>query len=274
MTSSSKYFTAGCLLFTLAIPLANAAVITTADGVNGADARIRRGASTQNFGQETFLSAHNGAGTSRWEKSLFRFDLGSLNPVSISDVTLTLTYIGNAGGGSLGANNASMTFNFAVYGLLNSHSGNTWVEGNGGTDNIPVGEINWNTAPGHNTGSGSGVLSAATYNSGAALATFSIVGAGTVGTQFNLNSTALTSFLQSDTDGLATFILVQTTTFASDITSGVDANTYDHSFATKEHATYAEPTLNVTTVPEPSTLGLILAGWLTFFLRRARRGSW
>lgn len=258
-------------LLALLLPLTQtqAAVITTASG-NGADARIRRGSSTQNFGQETFFTAHNGVAASRREKSLFRFDLGTIDPSSVTDATLTLTYIGNPGGGVLGSNNAGMPFGFAVYGLLNSHAGNTWVEGDGGTDNIPVGEINWNTAPGHDPSTGSGVLASATWNSGTPLATFTITGAGVIGTQIPLNSSALTSFIQADTDDLVTFILVQTTTFAADVgtVGDPDGNTYDHSFATKEHATYAEPTLTI--VPEPATgLLLSLGVWSLLAVRRS-----
>lgn len=92
---------------------------------------------------------------------------------------------------------------FEVYGLTNG-SGESWVEGNGGTDNNPAGEITWNNAPttmtllGSFTGSGTGYKT--------------------------FTSTTLTNFVKADTDNQVTIIVKTTGTTIQSLEDRVGTN--------------------------------------------------
>jgi len=154
-----------------------------------------------------------------------------------------------------------------IYGITDN--ADAWIEGNGGTDNNPAGEITWNNAPKNNTASGSGVLS-----SGTVLLDTIIVGIGafTTDSVWSFSSTALDEYLNwtagaisdpygngASSDTAATFIAVA-------VQIGPNFNFYS-----SEHATGQQAQVEYTVIPEPATLGMVAvtaAGLL--FIRRLR----
>lgn len=116
--------------------------------------------------------------------------------------------------GALDATGESTVFDFHVYGISNE-SIDTWDEAT--TD--------WNNAPANDTSNGYGVISADTTD----LGTFSVTGAG-VGTHM-IQTPALQSFLQADTDGKVSFIVVRETL------PPAGNNNYVHGFRSKESST-------------------------------------
>ncbi|MEO2166669.1 MAG: hypothetical protein ABGY42_00860 [bacterium] len=115
---------------------------------------------------------------------------------------------------------------YEVYGLNDGHSGESWIE-------VPVTGITWALAPGNDVASNNGVLAAETT----LLGTFDLVsGVHSIGDPFAWTSAALVSFLDADTNDLVTLILIRT-----------DKSFPPGGFATKEHATGAPPTLDITT---------------------------
>ena len=113
-------------------------VVTSATGttnlVPGADARVEGANPTVNYGNATTLSTSYAWGTaaySRW--SYLKFDLSSVGAIASASLQLyRLSTTGNA-----------TIFSVGVYACLNT----TWVEGDGGSDNLPTGELTWNNKP-------------------------------------------------------------------------------------------------------------------------------
>lgn len=90
---------------------------------------------------------------------------------------------------------------------------------------------------------------------------------GNTGEETTLSSTALTNFLNTDTDGLVTLILVRDPQTPID-----DMRTGNHDFASKEHLTLDPPRLSfdATLIPEPAALALVAFGGVLFAGRRLR----
>ncbi|MBI1367557.1 MAG: DNRLRE domain-containing protein [Planctomycetes bacterium] len=216
--------------------------ITTADG-NGADAYVQFGNPTTNNGSSTTLLVKDSGAASTTRKIYTRFDLSSVNVSAILNAQLSLVVTSHDAGGS-----TLQTIPVELWGLIDSASGQNWVEGNGGTDNSPAGEITWNNAPANNTG-GNGLTANAVQ-----LASFNIGTGVAVGATVNVSSAALVNFLRADTDGLVTLILRRN--------AGNSANNLG--FASKENTTFAAPTLTLT-IPAPAALpaGLSLLTLLT-----------
>lgn len=250
---------------TLAVMLV--AVLAVAAGARGApivseasaDSFVRAGSSNVNTNYNSgsnlpYLDVKSQSGDMQYtRKSYARFDLTDA-PDTVTEATLTLT---NAG--FLGSSSSSKVWTFEVYGLLDNFVpgsgilGNTWGES----------AITWNNAPANNTASAYGVIAGSVYG-GAPLGTFTITGTGSVGATYSISGSALVDFLNSDTDGLGTFIIVRPT-------DGDTTDSIVHRFASRENATYSGPQLSL--LPEPATLVLLGLGAGVTYLSRRRRSE-
>lgn len=249
-----KTLATALFLSILAPTLSQAALITTATG-NGADSYIRGNQPTTNFGTSSVLRIKNAvpnvSGNNN-RKTYLKFDLSSFGSTAVTNARLSLT-IGDAPTG-VSVNGAGLQ-SFAVYGLFDNDPGETWLENS----------INWNNAPGNDSAALNGLLSNTSL-----LGNFTINGDGTAGASVSLSNNALASFLNADTNDLATFIILRTT---------LDANGsgYVHNFASKEHATLTAPSLEInysTAVNIPGTAMLGLFGLLLIRpYRRAKKRS-
>jgi len=215
-------------------------IITTDDG-SGADSRVRGGNPTTNYGTSDLVMAKCADWPQLHRKAYIRFDLSALGELKALDATLTLV--------ALEEINGAATFN--VFGLNDGATGEDWGETT----------ITWDNAPANDHTSGSGVTSDATL-----LGQFTVPDvSGPVSITFS--NPSLASFLNKDTDDLATLIITRAT-------GGNSLNT--GCFVAREHATLAPPTLEIV-IPEPSTLALLGLLGLAVFGRRRRqldRQSW
>ena len=101
------------------------------------DSFVRLGTANQNYGLEQNLPVKNSGGAGTTRHGYLRFDLSTLPLDAILDATLTLDMTGNNNGGNpLDPTPAAYTV--TVFGLNDGHSGEDWIEGNGGTDGIPT----------------------------------------------------------------------------------------------------------------------------------------
>jgi hypothetical protein len=141
-----------------------------------ADAFVRDGASaTTNFGNDpTLLVKLDGGGYTRW--SYLKFDISGVSgTVTSAKLRLTLTAP------------ATSATPVALY----SCSDTSWIEGNGGTDNSPTGELTWNVKP---------------ASAASALVTVTIPANAATGTPYELD---ITSYIQQQkTAGAAAVTLV------------------------------------------------------------------
>jgi hypothetical protein len=220
--------------------------ISTADG-NGADSEVRQFEKDDDPGQDPQTDVNFGnaesmgvrASTRRgFNASFLRFDLS-----------------GFAAGGFVGPATLSLTKyrdedlnDITVFGL--AESVDSWIEGNGGTDNSPVGELTYDNAPGilQDTDplNGSDIDPAYTTDLG------SFFPGGNEGDVLDFSNSALLGFLNTDTDGRVTFILNGPATSAK----GLDMFATKETTALKSGATIplgaGAPTLTVnTSEPEP-----------------------
>ena len=213
------------------------------------DTYVRLGLATTNFGNAPDIPVKNSGASSTTRQGYLRFDVSSLLGETIQDVTLSLDMTTNNNGGNP-QDPTPAAYTITVYGLNDGNVGETWVEGNGGTDNTPAGEINWNNAPDNDTAN-NGILGTDTTNLGS-FVTPAINPANNGGpVPVTFSSQALADFVTSDSDGNATLILVRTSA------NGVGNNL---AFASKEHATAGAPALAINTIPEPGSAALLLLG--------------
>lgn len=194
-----------------------------------ADSYIRRGDPGRNFGNSGSLVIKDGDPT--YDRDAYmRFDLSTIAVSRVVGVALTLTVSGN----NRGTSSATASHTVYVYGLKDSVYQDDWVEGNGGTDGIPAGEITWNNAPANNRGN-AGFTSDAEY-----LGSFSVTrsdGPGAV--KRFAPGEALLAFLQADTDGMVSILLKR------------NYSGYNLGFASRESTTWAGPRLELTYSSEP-----------------------
>lgn len=224
---------------------ASAITTLTAD----ADTFVQLGSATTNFGTSADLVVKDSGSQSFTRKAYIRFDVSGLPLDNVVAASLDLVVSGRSSGSSTQAN-----YPVQIFGLADANAGNNWIEGNGGADNLPVGEITWNNAPANNTAN-NGLTAAATLLGG-----FTVPGTANPGDLFSFSNAALLNFLKADTDGFVTFIVRRN--------GGTSANNL--SFASSENTAQSGPRLNLVIIPEPATASLGLMGMAGLFLRRRR----
>jgi hypothetical protein len=168
-----------------------------------ADAYVRKEKSWPNKGEFPALAVKNAEAAGATCKSYIRFDVSSLSDAA-GDAELQLQVsLNNSGGGSKSAPNV---LHFNVFGLHDGHAGENWIEGDGGTDNRPPGEITWANAPANDTAGNDIDTAQATL-----LGTFEVpaLNAATNAVIIKFASEALNDFVRADTDGRITFILTR-----------------------------------------------------------------
>jgi hypothetical protein len=250
----------------LLVPVsAQAALVTlsTADG-NGADSMVSQfeGHTNEdqdvNYGADGRIWARTSSSNGRFQAIFVRFDISDYVSGSFTGTpTLGLTKWRDDDTGT----------DLIVYGL--NESVDTWIEGNGGTDNSPVGELTYNNAP--------GIAQDSTYGDNdvdlgevtelvSDAEGFQLTG--DEGQEITVSDADFLTFLNADTDGLVTFIVART-----DDNNGID------DIATKETTDLATTTITLGSgaptltfegvpVPEPASLALLAAGGLAAIRRR------
>lgn len=221
-----------------------------------ADSFIDRNQNNNNFGADAQLRVKNENGNFV-RKSYLRFDASGIGDVD--DATLTINFLDTGAGDS----GVGINWEFEVYGLDDLDAGELWVEGTG-TQSSPVSGsgIDWNNAPANNTTSGNMLLGNAS-----SLGTFILSGEEGV---VNFSTPELADFVNLDTDGDVTLIVVRNTS------QQVVGSSYVHAFASEEQTVLPAPLLMVTetppAVPEPMTAGLaaMSLGALGMGMRRRR----
>ena len=216
--------------------------ITTADG-DGADSFVQLGNATTNYGNSTTLTVKDSSSGTTTRKIYLRFDLGSTPLAGLTNTLLDLIVTGHDNGGSTLQN-----ITVELWGLNDAASGQDWIEGNGGTDNSPAGEIVWNNAPANVTSNNSLTSDATKLASIVVTPSVAIGDTVTISNADSTSADAFLNFIKADTDGVVTLILRRL--------GGNSANNL--SFASKENATYDAPTLTLL-VPTPAALPAGLA---------------
>jgi len=186
--------------------------IDTSDG-NGADSYVRLGQPTTNFGGSGGVTIKDSGGSSTTRKGYLRFDIPT-NGV-FSDVQLTLETSNNTSGGGSPPPNS---YTVKAYGLDDGDAGENWGEGT----------ITWNNAPAN--AAANDVAAGAVF-----LGDFNVP-AVTAPDIVTFGSPALGAFINQDTDGNATILLVRD--------GGGGSNNL--SFSSKE-GSYTAPTLDGST---------------------------
>ena len=250
-------------IISLVAASAQAAIITTADG-SGADSMVRQDAGSledTNYGADGRIWARSASGKERFDAIFLRFDISGY---------VSGSFTGTPALGLTNWENPDTGTDLIVYGL--NEAVDSWVEGNGGTDNSPTGELTYTNAPGIAQDSDYGdndvdlteVSVLVTDTEGFQLT-------GSKGDESTVSDSDFLTFLNDDSDGLVTFIIAR-----DDDHGGID------DIATKETTALdggtpialgsGAPTLEffATVIPEPSSLVLLALGGLAF-LRRPRR---
>ncbi|MBY0523023.1 MAG: DNRLRE domain-containing protein [Gemmataceae bacterium] len=154
-------------------------------------------------------------------KAYIGMDLAPVAGMRVIDAQLTLTYTPTGMGFASEVPNAT----FVVYGLTDETL-DDWEERG----------LRWNNAPANQPGG-----SSLDPNKVVLLGKFEIVQGALEGTR-SISGPALTEFLNRDTNGLATFIVVRET-------RGSGRSDLVHGFASKQHPRLPPPTLKVTVAP-------------------------
>lgn len=173
-----------------------------------ADATVDRGGPSSNYGTATSLNAKNAPSTNIQRKGYLRFNLAGQTIASTPHAILRF---------AVTTWNQSATWQ--VLGLKDGDAGETWSETG----------ITWNNAPANFTTSGELVDPTRTVS----LGFLSLAGAQSAGAMAEFRSVALDDFLKADTNQKVTFILARSTL----------SDAANSAIASREHATYAGPTL-------------------------------
>jgi hypothetical protein len=217
---------AGMAVLLVRSALADETSITTRQG-RGADAPVQSGTSKdKNFGATPQLMVKKGIAPDYNRKTYLRFDVGTQTAASKS-ASLTLCV-----GQAYAVSPSDKVWTFNVYGLHDGAVPQAAILGEDWDEKA----ITWENAPANDTTSPNGTTADATL-----LGTFTIIGKGNPGDSVSLSSPELTKFVQSDTNGLVTFILTRA---EADTKVGLDDVV--HVFASKEQRTYAPPSLVLT----------------------------
>ena len=232
------------------------------------DTYVRSGGNAAlNYGSASMIQVKNAFGNTNsgdaHRKSYIGFGLGAVVPATVTSATLSLTVASNTSN-LVGNNINNEPYTFHVYGLLEAQ------------DNWDESTLTWNTAAsyGNDTTSPNNIVGEVD------LGTFTINGfGGAPGSTVSFTSAALTSFVQSDTNGTISIVLARDTQEFNPPTPGVNKNenTLAQNFLTKEGSTTNMEKLivnAVTAVPEAGALTLIvpalgLLGLVT--LRKSRK---
>ncbi len=196
--------------------------VGTSSGV-GADSYVRLGNATTNFGNATGVVVKDSNAGSTTRIGYTRFDLSTV-PGVVTDANLSLEVITNNQGGG-GSTPQMHTVRF--YGLPDGHPGEFWIEGNGGADDSPAGELVWNNAPANNPAN-------ETFTGDAIFLGQVSVPANATPDTLNFGSPTLDTFLNQDTTGSATIMIQR---FGGN-------GGHNLVFASKEHGGSPEPTLS------------------------------
>ncbi|HEX7120726.1 MAG TPA: DNRLRE domain-containing protein, partial [Gemmatimonadaceae bacterium] len=194
-----------------------------------ADSYIYGGSPTENYGDAPTLRLRRNAATAAM-KVYLQFDVSGIPAgATITGATFSVAPSNNIAS----ADDNWLGNTISVYGLKDGTAGEVWVEGDGGMDNDPAGEITWSNAPGNDTSSGTGFTDDAVL-----LGTFTPT-AGTSG-YFDFTSEDLKNFIAADTNGSVTIMLSHT--------AGSTAFQYLYARTGAK-----PPKLEVSFVPEPAS---------------------
>ena len=209
---------AGAIL--LSVGTAGAIDITTADG-NGADTYVQNRWLDDNHSVEHDMIGwdwwYEDEGRMLWYKMYFRFDVSSLTLPLTTNFKLTCA-----------TGDGQFPRGTSVWGLNDGDPGESWVEE----------ELTWNNAPANDTTSYA-LLSNATSLGDFNTPRLQYPDPDAMGGTGDLCGDALNDFVNADTDGLVTFIIL------SPGETG-EGDTYHNGFVflvTKENTKYAHPTL-------------------------------
>ena len=196
--------------------------ISTALG-RGKDAYVRRKYSMEHHSDILLLVKYAAATSPDYDrKAYIGIDLAALAGMKAVEARLSLTFAPTGMGFSSAAPDAT----FAIYGLTDEKL-DDWDEQ----------AIRWNNAPAANLSDGKSLDPSKVVPIG----TFTIVQGELTGTR-SVEGKALTDFVNADTNGLATFIVVRET-------RGRGGPDLVHGFANKKHPDLPPPTLRLTVEP-------------------------
>jgi hypothetical protein len=269
-TATKKLWTVGSWITLVA---ASAQWSQGAEIPAAADSFGVRSPSGSNFGADPiFVVKHSGSDTGNTNrKGIVRFALDSFSPgigTPANDTTIaTLRLdVGLFGGGT------ATTVTFNLFGILDGQAAESFVEGTGTqatpllnvTGATPPNAVVYANMPGmDDTGDGVTNNTSVFANAGAPLAVFTVTKSD-LDKPVYVSSAALASFLNADTNNVATFVLTRNK-------GTVDDNGLNTGFASIQHATLNEPTLFINqVVPEPTSLAIVAAGGLLLRRRRMR----
>lgn len=184
-------------------------LLSTAFG-NGKDSYVQANAKAKDFGDDPFFRVkHSSASPDLNRKGYLGFDLSKFAGQKFTDAELMLTIEPS----DLGYATMVPDSTFVIYGLTDE-SEDTWDEH----------KLSWQNAPAQDTNQEMRHLALASKT--VRLGTFEIAQGISKGTR-TLRGTALTEFLNSDTNGLVTFIVCRET-------DEIGRSGLAHAFATKE----------------------------------------